>query len=62
MKIIKVETCYECPYCHRDNGGGHCNPFTVCTMFRINLYGQGVDDGKFDIKSGTHPDCKLEDA
>jgi hypothetical protein len=58
MKVIKVETCSECPYIRHDDGGGHCDAFTICEKYHILL----IDETHFDINNKIHPDCRLEDA
>ena len=60
MKCIKINTCKECPYCHHDDGGGHCSAFVNCAKFGIMLFDWGGPEN-FDINSGIHPDCRLDD-
>lgn len=60
MKQIKVKCCAVCPYKYDDNGGGHCEPFTICDKYSILL------DNKFenrwiDLDKEIHPQCELED-
>lgn len=60
MKIIKVNTCKECPCCHHDDGRGHCEPCITCGKFNIMLFDWGGPED-FDISKGIHPDCRLDD-
>ena len=63
MKMIKVEKCKLCPYIREDDGGGHCDGYIECIKYNIILVdfdGSGRKD--FNIDSGIHPKCKLEDA
>ena len=61
MKVIKFKTCKACPHCHENDGGGHCSSFTICEKFGIMLHDWDGPES-FDIDSGIHPKCKLEDA
>lgn len=59
-KIIKVTKCNECPYVHKDDGGGHCSSFTTCEKFNIMLHDWDGPE-RFNIYGGIHPDCKLDE-
>lgn len=62
MKQIKVETCSSCPYKYDDNGGGHCEPFTICDKFNILLDEKYHPLNRFiELNEEIHPDCKLDD-
>lgn len=62
MKIIEVENCEECPYKRDDNGGGFCEPFTMCDKFNIEIDAKyEAEDRWIDLDKEIHPECKLED-
>ena len=60
MKIIKVFTCFSCPNIDINDGGGHCAGFIQCLAFSIMLQDWDGPEN-FDVQSGIHPDCKLEE-
>jgi hypothetical protein len=63
MKVIKVKKCRGCPYIREDDGGGHCDGYLECTKYNIMLEDyDGYAEDDFDVDSGIHPKCKLEDA
>ena len=58
VRIIKIQTCIECPFIHEDDGGGYCASFVKCEKFNIMLFDwDGPED--FEYRSGIHPKCRL---
>jgi len=61
MKIIKVNTCDECPYIEHNSGMGYGPSFVKCDKFRIMLFNWGGSES-FDYRRKIHPKCRLEDS
>lgn len=60
MKVIKINCCKECPHIEHNDGGGHCDAFTICKKYNIIL----IDERPykhFAIDKKIHPKCGLED-
>ena len=54
MKIIKVKTCFECPFMKYSDGGGIVDiEFYKCTKFNIMLKDWDGPEN-FDVRSGIH--------
>lgn len=63
MKIIKINTCRECPHIEYNNGGGYTSAFVLCKKYNIILEDWDSPMAeKIDYRKQIHPKCELENA